>query len=161
MTVFERDEAEDMDWCEFRVRLLAALRTLGPRDYLIIEAVDNWRFVQIAIDEVAHRIESVADTYLLDPQPPLTATHHAVLAELGYAVPTHEPEEPSVPGGSPNYWMDVPVIGTLGRVTQVMVETLRRVHDVAEPAGLRYNCFNGDFGSLALPELGIPRCEPY
>lgn len=147
--------AAPASWDDLTARISNVLEELEADEYLGLVAEGN-RFVQVATQDFALRIESVGGQYLEDGA--LTAEHVAALLSLGFRTATHEAEvDDEVRTGSPNFWMELPTDMPLGRVATLLAQTLRSVHQVASPRDLSYECFSslGDF--IPQPSLGLAR----
>ena len=117
----------------------------------------NRRFVQVAFQDFAIRVESVGEQYL-QPSAALTAEQVAELENLGYDSATHSADETvDASEGSPNYWMELPTNAPRGSVATLMVDTLRRVHLIESPRDLTYDCSHLIHGDIPQPALGLGR----
>jgi len=152
-----RTAAAPESWDDFASRLTAVLSELETDEYLILESTANRRFVQVAFQDFAIRVESVGEQYL-EPSAALTAEQVAQLENLGYDPATLiAAEDDDAAEGSPNYWMELPTNAPRGSVATLMVDTLRRVHLVEAPRYLTYDCVNLVDGHIPQPSLGVGR----
>ena len=144
-------------WDDFASRLTGVLSELEAEEYVVLESTVNRRFVQVAFQDFAIRVESVGEQYL-QPSAALTAEQVAELENLGYDSATHSADETvDASEGSPNYWMELPTNAPRGSVATLMVDTLRRVHLVESPRDLTYGCGHLVHGHIPQPSLGIGR----
>ena len=151
------DEEAPPGWDDFASRLTGVLSELEAEEYLVLESTVNRRFVQVAFQDFAIRVESVGEQYL-QPSAALTAEQVAELENLGYDPATLSVDEDAdAAEGSPNSWMELPTNAPRGSVATLMVDTLRRVHLVESPRGLTYDCGHLIDGHIPQPSLGIGR----
>jgi hypothetical protein len=88
--------------------------------FLTVEKdVDSDRFVQVLATDDGFRVESPSDVFLTDP---LDHRELAVMRELGY--------RPPVEDDCLNWHVDVG--RSVGTVARLVIDTMRRVHDVAD-----------------------------
>jgi len=147
-------------WDDFATGLTGVLSELEVDEYLVLESTANHRFVQVAFQDFAIRIESVGEQYL-QPSSALSAEQVAQLENLGYDPATHRADvDDDAAEGSPNYWMELPTNAPRGSVATLMADTLRRVHLVESPRDLIYDCVNLGDGHIPQPSLGIGRIAP-
>lgn len=151
--------AAPQSWDDFTSRVVAVLQELEADDYLVLESRTNGRFVQVAVQDFAIRVESVGEQYL-EPAAALTVEQLNELERLGYDPATHDAElDDDTSEGSPNHWMELPTSTPLGSIAATMVGTLRNVHLVGSPRDLVYDCANVGDGHIPQPSLGLPRIE--
>ncbi len=154
------EEEAPPGWDDFASRLTGVLSELEAEEYLVLESTANHRFVQVAFQDFAIRIESVGEQYL-QPSSALSAEQVAQLENLGYDPATHSADvDDDAAEGSPNYWMELPTNAPRGSVATLMVDTLRRVHLVESPRDLIYDCVHLGDGHIPQPSLGIGRIAP-
>jgi hypothetical protein len=147
------------DWNRLVERLTRVLNALPEDHYLILTVPGRHRFVQfVGTPDGGLRGESVSNAYL-EPHERLTQQQERALARLGWHAPTLVPTGASpreqVPGGSPNWFVDLvrPVNGKVLR--QLVSRTFAEVYGVRHPSGLRYSAFHADGEPLPLPGLGL------
>ena len=151
------DEEAPQGWDDFASRLTAVLSELEVDEYLVLESTVNHRFVQVAFQDFAIRVESVGEQFLA-PSAALSAEQVTQLTSLGYDPATHRSEvDDDAAEGSPNYWMELPTSAPRGSLATLMVDTLRRVHLVESPRGLTYDRGHLVHGHIPQPSLGIGR----
>ena len=107
------------------------------------------------------RAESAANQYIWELQGLLTVEDYQAMGRLGWRRPTNYPPElkdpRNVPGGSPNFFVDVEAPIDYSKVATLAVATLRTVYRIEWPAELSYKAFGQNRTSVRFPTLGLER----
>lgn len=158
----EANPTPDQEWNHFTKALAECLGDLDGREYLIISSRAVNHYVQFAVDrDGSIRAEAAANQYIWELQGLLTVEDYQTMERLGWSRPTNYPPElkdpRNVPGGSPNFFIDVEAPVDYQKVATLAVTTLRTVYGIGRPAELNYKAFGQNRVSVRFPTLGLER----
>ena len=151
----------DEAWEQLEGELARSIADLDDDEFLIITRKDRHYFVQFAGQGgFGMRVEAVSNAYLKIEEK-LSKSACAKLVTMGWNPPCNPPEGPNgeghKPDGSPNYFLDIGLPVLYDRVATLAVRTLREVHAVMHPGGLRYKAFGNGGCEIRFPNLRIAR----
>lgn len=115
------------------------------------------RFVHLVVFHAGAQVETVSNQ-LLDEAYRLPLDDLDLLDSVGWRGPTLFLDEvdDDESDGCLNHHVRLPADWDREAAARLLVTTLRTVHDVYEPAQLRYRSFNLD-GQILVPTLGLAR----
>ena len=147
-------------WLGFGQRLLAELRSMQEDDFLIVLAKESNRFVQFAAQgALGFRVEATSNHFLRGAER-LDAKQMRALLRLGWRKPTGTPQKATPekdPGGSANYFLNLPPPVDLEAVVERAVVTLSQVFGVPHEGFLVYESFDLSGNDRGLPDLRLKR----
>jgi hypothetical protein len=148
----EKEAAADQEWERFTRDLALCLASLSDNEFLVISSEGASYYVQFAAQgQLGMRAEAMSNTFA-KPAAMLSTDACAAMVQLGWKSPRRGP------GGSPNFFVDLPSPVDFGSLAKLAVETLRRVYRTLHPAQLQYNAFTRAGDEIRLPALGL-KCE--
>lgn len=158
----EANLTPDHEWNRLCEALAACLGDLDGREFLIVSSRSINHYVQFAVNrDRSIRAEAAANQYIWELQGLLTVEDYQTMDRLGWRRPTNYPPQlndpRNVPGGSPNFFIDVEAPVDYLELATLAVTTLRTVYGIGRPAELNYKAFAHNRTSVRFPTLGLER----
>lgn len=151
-----RRRSPDTRWAKFTERFARCIGSLGAGDFITLTAPTG-RFAQVVVQDGAIRVETVSNQYL-GSEAIMPYEEFDALTDLGWHPPTHFADEDAEHDqGSPNYWVDLASDIDLVAIAELLIATLREIHDAEEPEDLTYRSFNANGERIRLKTLHLSR----
>jgi hypothetical protein len=158
----KRRSATDARWQRFGADLAACLGALERDEFLIVSHRQVNHYIQFAAQgPEGMRAEASSNTYIEPPEACLSVEDYQHMEELGWNRANNLPPElnspDDVPGGSPNFYIDLDHPVDMSTLAELTITTFRQVYRVQSPLRLQYRAFHELGDEIRFPTLRLRR----